>query len=188
MKLYSISILSLCVMNCRRHHRNISIFYHWFAVTWQRNLISSFMEDKNLFIWQSIPCVLMIWQCKRSGHQQPRPWLVCSTPLLTRRISLYTASVVSLKTALIGWRASDCDASIQLLHIQTNMRSTLLSSTWRPSPTWRKQKIFPFPGTVALWVFYKSREFPAFFRGCGQSYAYRHGTWNSPGSGQFLPE
>ena len=184
-------------------------------------------------MWQSIPCVLMIWQCKRWGHQQPRPWLwqckrwghqqprpwlwqckrwghqqprpwlwqckrwghqqprpwlVCSTPLLTLCISLYTASVVSLKTALIGWRASDCDASIQLLHIQTNTRSTLLLSTWRPSPTWRKQKIFPFPGTVALWVFYKSREFPAFFRGCGQSYAHWHGTLNSLGPGQFLPE
>ena len=43
----------------------------------------------------------------------------------------------------------------------------------------RKQKAFPFPGTVALWVFCKSREFPVFFRGRGQSYAHRHGTWNS---------
>ena len=47
--------------------------------------------------------------------------IVCSTPLLTMRIGLYTASVVSLKDALICWRASDCDAPIQLLLIQIRM-------------------------------------------------------------------
>ena len=105
--------------------------------------------------------------------------LVCSTPLLAPRIGLYTASLVSLKNALIGWSASDYDAPIQLWRIQINTGYTLPSPTWRASPTWRKQKAFPLPGTAALWVFWKSREFPAFFRGRGQSYARRHGTWNS---------
>ena len=98
---------------------------------------------------------------------------VQTTPLLAPGISLYTAFVVSLKDALIGWRAPDCDAPIQLLRIQISTGNTV------PSPTWRKQKAFPFPGTVALWVFCKSREFLAFFRGRGQSYARRHGTWKS---------
>ena len=106
-------------------------------------------------------------------------FIVCSTPLLAPRIGLYTASVVSLKDALIGWSASDYDASIQLWRIKINTGYTLPSPTWRASPTWRKQKAFPLPGTAALWVFWKSREFPAFFRGRGQSYARRHGTWNS---------
>ena len=87
--------------------------------------------------------------------------------------------MVSLKDALIGWSASDYDASIQLWRIKINTGYTLPSPTWRASPTWRKQKAFPLPGTAALWVFWKSREFPAFFRGRGQSYARRHGTWNS---------
>ena len=42
-----------------------------------------------------------------------------------------------------------------------------------------KQKAFPLPETIALWVFWKSRKFPAFFRCRGQSYARRHWTWNS---------
>ena len=99
--------------------------------------------------------------------------LVCSTPLLAPRIGLYTASLVSLTDVLIGWRASDCDAPTQLWRIQINTGNTA------PSPTWRKQKAFPLPETVALWVFWKSREFPGFLRGLGQSYAHRHGTWNS---------
>ena len=79
--------------------------------------------------------------------------LVCSTPLLAPRIGLYTASLVSLKDALIGWSASDYDAPIQLWRIQINTGYTLPSPTWRTSPTWRKQKAFPLPGTAALWVF-----------------------------------
>ena len=105
--------------------------------------------------------------------------IVCSTPLLAPRKGLYTASLVSLKDAVIGWSASDYDAPIQLWRIQINTGYTLPSPTWRASPTWRKQKAFPLPGTAALWVFWKSREFPAFFRGRGQSYTHRHGTWNS---------
>ena len=80
---------------------------------------------------------------------------------------------------LIGWRASDCDAPTQLLRIQINTGNTAPSPTWRASPTWRKQTAFPLPSTIALWVFWKTREFPAFFRGRGQSYAHWHGTWNS---------
>ena len=95
------------------------------------------------------------------------------------RTCLYTTSLVSLTDVLIGWRASDCDAPTQLLRIQINTGNTAPSPTWWASPTWRKQKAFPLPDTVALWVFWKSREFPAFFRGRGQSYARRHGTWNS---------
>ena len=79
--------------------------------------------------------------------------IVCSTPLLAPRIGLYTASLVSLKDALIGWSASDYDAPIQLWRIQINTGYTLPSPTWRTSPTWRKQKAFPLPGTAALWVF-----------------------------------
>ena len=105
--------------------------------------------------------------------------LVCSTAQLAPRKGLSAASVVSLKDVLIGWHASDCDAPIRLWRIQINMGYTLPSPTWRASLTWRKQRAFPFPRTVALWVFWKSREFPAFFRGRGQSYARRHGTWNS---------
>ena len=104
------------------------------------------------------------------------------TPAGSAHLGLYTASVVSLKDALIGWSASDYDASIQLWRIKINTGYTLPSPTWRASPTWRKQNAFPLPGTAALWVFWKSREFPAFFRGRGQSYARRHGTWNSLGS------
>ena len=107
------------------------------------------------------------------------PKLVCSTPLLAPRIGLYTASLVSLTDVLIDWRASDCDAPTQLLRIQINTGNTAPSPTWRTSPTWRKQKAFSLPGTVALWVFWKSREFPAFLIGRGQSYARRHGTLNS---------
>ena len=105
--------------------------------------------------------------------------LVCSTPLLAPRIGLYTASLVSLTGVLIGWHASDCDAPPQLLRIQINMGNAAPSPTWRASTTWRKQKAFPLPGTIALWVLWKSREFPAFFRGREQSYARRHETWNS---------
>ena len=105
--------------------------------------------------------------------------IVCSTTKLAPHIGLYTASVVSLTEVLIGWRASDCDTPTQLLHIQINMGNTVPSLSWRASPMWRKQKAFPLPGTAALWVFWKGREFPAFFRGRGQSYACRHGTWNS---------
>ena len=77
--------------------------------------------------------------------------------------NLYTASLVSLKDALIGWSASDYDAPIQLWRIQINTGYTLPSPTWRASPTWRKQKAFPLPGTAALWVFKKKpREFPEF--------------------------
>ena len=112
--------------------------------------------------------------------------IVCSTPLLAPRIGLYTASLVSLKDTLIGWSAADYDAPIQLWRIQINTGYTLPSPTWRALPTWRKQKAFPLPGTAALWVFWKSREFPAFFRGRGQSYARRHGTWNSLPLRQWL--
>ena len=88
------------------------------------------------------------------------PWLltstvVCSTPLLAPRIGLYTASLVSLKDALIGWSASDYDSPIQLWRIQINTGCTLPSPTWRASPTWRKQNAFPLPGTAALWVIKK---------------------------------
>ena len=116
---------------------------------------------------------------KHSNFFRTHSSIVCSTPLLAPRIGLYTASLVSLEDALIGWSASDCDAPIQLWRIQINTEYTLPSPTWRASPTWRKQKAFPLPGTAALWVFWKSREFPAFFRGRGQSYARWHGTWNS---------
>ena len=97
------------------------------------------------------------------------------------RICLYMASLVSLTDVLIGWPASDYDAPIWLLHIQINTGNTMPSSTWRASPTWRKQKAFPLLGTVAMWVFWKSRELPAFFRGHSQSYARWNGTWNSLG-------
>ena len=97
-------------------------------------------------VWNSVP-----------GKYRTGLHLVCSTHLLTPRIGLYTASVVSLKDALIGWRASDCDTPIQLLRIQINTGNTVPSPTCRPSPTSRKQKAFPFPWTVALWVFCKSR-------------------------------
>ena len=124
----------------------------------------------------SLTDVLIGWRasdCDTPTH------IVCSTPLLAPRIGLFTASVVSLKDALIGWSASDYDAPIQLWRIQINTGYTLPSPTWRASPTWRKQKAFPLPGTATLWVFWKSREFPAFFIGRGQSYARRYGTWNS---------
>ena len=90
--------------------------------------------------------------------------LVCSTPLLAPRIGLYTTSLVSLTDVLIGWRASDCDAPTHLLRFQINMGNTAPSPTWRASPTWHKQKAFPLPGTVALWVFWKSGEFPCLFQ------------------------
>ena len=80
---------------------------------------------------------------------------------------------------LIGWRASDCDVPTLLLCTQINTGNTVPSSTWQASPTWRKQKAFPLPRTAALWVFWKSREFPTFFRGRGHSYACQHGTWSS---------
>ena len=57
--------------------------------------------------------------------------------------------------------------------------NTAPSPMWWASPTWCKQKAFPLPGNVALWVFWKNMEFHAFFRGRGQSYARWHGTWNS---------
>ena len=113
------------------------------------------------------------------GYVSNEDLVVCSTPLLAPRIGLYKASLVSLKDALIGWSASDYDTPIQLWRIQINTGYTLPSPTWRASPTWCKQKAFPLPGTAALWVFWKSKEFLAFFRGRGQSYARRHGTWNS---------
>ena len=78
-----------------------------------------------------------------------------------------------------SWRASDCDVATQLLHIQINTGNTMPWPVWRASPTWSKQKAFPLPGTAALWVFWKSREyeFPAFLRDLWQSYARRHGTY-----------
>ena len=82
--------------------------------------------------------------------------LVCSTHLLALRIGLYTASLVSLTDVLIGWRVPDCDAPIRLLRIQINTGNIAPSPTWRVSPTWRKQKAFSLPGTVALWVFWKA--------------------------------
>ena len=95
-----------------------------------------------------------------TGDYRKRRWrrhslkkVVCSTPLLAPRIGLYTASLVSLKDALIGWSASDYDAPTQLWRIQINTGYTLSSPTWRASPTWRKQKAFPLPGSAALWVF-----------------------------------
>ena len=88
------------------------------------------------------------------------------------------------------------DAPTQFIRINTG--NAVLSPTWRASPKWRKQKAFPFPGTLVLWVFWKkeskqkqnktkqrttttkiNREFPAFFICHGQSYAHRHRTWNS---------
>ena len=132
---------------------------------------------------------VMAWCCQATSHYLSKCWtrfmlpygitVVCSTPLLAPHIGLYTTSLVSLTDVLIGWRASDCDAPTQLLSIQINTGNTAPSPTWRASPTWRKQKAFPLPETVALWVLWKSREFPAFFRGRGQSYTRRHGTWNS---------
>ena len=85
-------------------------------------------------------------------------------------IGLYTASLVSLTDVLIGWRASDCDAPTQLLRIQINTGYTAPSPTWRASPTWRKQKVFPLPETVALFVLCKSRELPLW-----ESGGMRHG-------------
>ena len=105
--------------------------------------------------------------------------IVCSTPLLAPRIGLYTASLVSLKEALIGWSASDYDAPIQLWRIQINTGYTLPSPTWRASPTWRKHKTFPLPGTAAMWVFKKNQGIPWICRGRRQSYARRHGMCNS---------
>ena len=98
--------------------------------------------------------------------------LVCSSSQLAPRIGLYAASLVSLTDVLIGWRASDCDASTHIVTYPNKHGEYPPSPTWRASPTWRKQKAFPLPVE-------KSREFPAFFRGRGQSYARRHGTWNS---------
>ena len=69
--------------------------------------------------------------------------IVSSTPLLAPRIGLYTASLVSLKDALIGWSASDYDAPIQLWRIQINTGYTL------PSPTARKYMYF------IVWTIYK---------------------------------
>ena len=97
--------------------------------------------------------------------------IVCSSSLLAQRIGLYTASLVSLTDVLIGWRASDCDASTHIVTYPNKHGEYPPSPTWRASPTWRKQKAFPLPVG-------KSREFPAFFRGRGQSYARRHWTWH----------
>ena len=91
-------------------------------------------------------------------------WKDCSTSQPVPRIGLYTASVVSLKDALTGWRACDCDAPIQLLRIQINTGNTVPSPTWHSSPTWRKQKAFPFTGAVALWVFCKKQWIPYRFQ------------------------
>ena len=144
------------------------------SVTMVGWVTSDFCEDLTLFIPSSSALsFLSTWRC-----------VVCSTPLLAPCIGLYTASVFSLKDALIGWCASDCDAPIQLLRIQINTGNTGPSPTWHPSPMWCKQKAFPFLGTVALWVFYKSREFPIFFRGRGQAYTRQHRTWNSLGGGR----
>ena len=67
----------------------------------------------------------------------------------------YTASVVSLKDALIGWRAFDCDTPIQLLRIQTNTGNTVLS------PTWHKQT-FLFWGLLHGGYFAKAGNFLPF--------------------------
>ena len=72
--------------------------------------------------------------------------LVCSTPQLAPRIGLYTASVVSLKDALIDWRSSDCDAPIKFLCIQINTGNAVPLPTWYLSPSWHDQKAFPFSG------------------------------------------
>ena len=114
-------------------------------------------------------------------RQEPLAWcqrevlssrLVCSSSQLAPRIGLYTASLVSLREFLIGWRASDCDAPTHIVTYPNKHEEYPPSPTWRASPTWRKQKEFPLPVE-------KSRESPEFFRGRGQSYARRHGTWNS---------
>ena len=120
---------------------------------------------------------MVLFAILRAPHDAA--YLVCSTPLLALRIGLYTASLVSLTDVLIGWHTSDCDAPTQLLLIQINTENNAPSPTWRASLKWRKQKAFPLPETVALWVLWKSREFPAFFRGRRQSYAHWHGTWYS---------
>ena len=109
------------------------------------------------YLNQCWPISMTTWEFRHNKVDIRSSWsalvLVCSTPLLALRIGLYTASLVSLKDALIGWSASDYDAPIQLWRIQINTGYTLPSPTWRASPTWRKQKAFPLPGTAALWVF-----------------------------------
>ena len=182
-----VALPSRCCCRIRRLRR-VTCFSSFLAIldemSWQITGVLSFV--------QRITTVLFML----TYHVKCPPILsVCSlslfhTPAGSAHIGLYTASVVSLKEALIGWSASDYDASIQLWRIKINTGYTLPSPTWRASPTWRKQKAFPLPGTAALWVFWKSREFPAFFRGRGQSYARRHGTWNSlvfAGRIWFLP-
>ena len=84
-----------------------------------------------------------------------------------------TKQIVCSTSQPAVWHASECDTPTQMWRIQISTGNTL------PLPTWCKQKAFPFPGTGALWVFWKRREFPAFFRGCGQSYARWDGVWNS---------
>ena len=101
-----------------------------------------------------------------------RAEVVCSSSQLAPRIGLYTASLVSLTDVLIGWCASDCDAPTHIVTYPNKHGEYPPSPTWRASPTWRKQKAFPLPVE-------KAGNSLLFFRGRGQSYARRHGTWNS---------
>ena len=109
---------SICLTSLNGYSRRTWFF--WLHVSWgARDLLTE--RDTQ-------------WPAIRLG-------LVCSTPLLAPRIGLYTASVVLLKDALIGWRASDYDAPIQLWRIQINTGYTLPSPTWSASPTWRKKTV-----------------------------------------------
>ena len=107
-----------------------------------------------------------------SRRRLPCFGVVCSSSQLAPPIGLYAASLVSLTGVLIGWRASNCDAPTHIVMYPNKHGEYPPSPTWRASSTWRKQKAFPLPVEKA------GNSLP-FFRGRGQSYARRHGTWNS---------
>ena len=118
------------------------------------------------------------------GRSINRPGVAYSLfhPLLTPRIGLYTVSVVSLKDALIGWRASNCDTPIQLLRIQINTGNTVPSPMWCPSPTWRKQKAYYlFRGLLHCGYFAKAGNSLAFQRARTVLCSLTYGRWNSLG-------
>ena len=127
------------------------------------------------------------WCCQATSHYRTQSWprpmspYFCSTPLLALRIGLYTASLVSLTDVLIGssiwlWCTNPI-VTYPNKHRECRAVANMTSVT-----NMTQQKAFPLPGTIALWVFWKSRE----FRGRGQSSARRHGTWNSLSTYSFL--
>ena len=118
---------------------------------WLRELLSTWV-----IVYQQSPQVAercaCSWRYRIKSAQQIYTWinrakiivaLVCSSSQLALRIGLYTASLVSLTDVLIGWRASDCDASTHIVTYPNKHREYPPSPTWRASPTWRKQKAFP---------------------------------------------